>query len=112
MVGKEVKEVYMGAALLFRDEARRRAPVRSGRLRRAIFADFGDPVKPNVIVGVQYFLHGKRQIAMAPHAHLVEFGTRNSPARPFMRPAVTASKDRMSNAIASGLRGILARHTL
>lgn len=46
----------------------------------------------------------KRKQNIAPHAHLVEFGTVNMPAEPFLRPAYESEKGRAAEAIASKLR--------
>ena len=48
-----------------------------------------------------------QKVARAPHAHLVEFGTVNMPAEPFLRPAFEAKKreavDEMSKALQRGI---------
>src|SRR4051812_34778253 len=81
--GKEVKKIWMQAALDLRDAARDYAPVakepikhyekgqpmriiQPGALRAAIFAAYGEPDKPNVLVGVNR--------RMAPHNKWIEFG--------------------------------------
>jgi HK97 gp10 family phage protein len=118
--GQEVKRIYMGAALLLRDEARSRAPILKsevkghvpGLLKKAIFAAYGEPTKPSVLVGVNY--------KIAPHAWLVEFGTSQrstksgkstgiGPAQPFMRPALTAVRSKCVAIIAEGLRGLIEK---
>ena len=99
--GDKVKRVLMGAALTVRDEARDMVPVRTGKLRSAIFAAYGDERKSDVLVGVNH--------RIAPHAHLVEFGSRGGkqPAQPYMRPAITATRGKVANIVADGLRKIL-----
>lgn len=116
----EVKRIYMGAALVLRDEARDLAPLLKkatkghvpGLLKKAIFAAYGDPSKASVIVGVNY--------KIAPHAHMIEFGTgprtdskghnRGSvPAQPFMRPALTASRTKCVAIITEGLRNLIEK---
>src|SRR3954464_13532801 len=81
--GKEVKKIWMQAALDLRDAARDYAPVakedivhyekgqpkriiKTGALRAAIFAAYGETDKPNVLVGVNR--------RMAPHNEWLEFG--------------------------------------
>lgn len=100
-VGDEVKRVLMGGALVVRDEARDLVPVRTGKLKSAIFAAYGDEKQPNVIVGVNY--------RIAPHAHLVEFGARGGemPPQPYMRPAVTATRSKVANIVAEGFKKIV-----
>jgi len=52
--------------------------------------------------GKPYNKKGQR-IARAPHAHLVEFGTVNMPAEPFLRPAYEQKKGDAVTAIAEQL---------
>lgn len=42
--------------------------------------------------------------ASAPHGHLVEFGTVNMPAEPYLRPAFDQGKEEAARAIADRLR--------
>jgi HK97 gp10 family phage protein len=110
--GREVKRIWMSAALVLRDEARDLAPVikdpkthpkpwqQPGTLKKAIFAAYGDPSKPNVIVGVNYRL--------APQAHWIEFGTSHAGAQPYMRPALTATRSMMVRIIAEGYQKLIA----
>jgi HK97 gp10 family phage protein len=98
-VGREVKRVLMGAALVVRDEAKDLVPVKTGLLKSAIFAAYGDERKADVLVGVN------RKIA--PHAHLVEFGASHSAAHPFMRPAITATRAKVANVVADGMKKLL-----
>ena len=103
-IGKEVKNVLMGAALVVRDEARDLAPVRTGLLREAIFANYGDEQKPDVLVGVNH--------KMAPHSHLVEYGARGGemPAQPFLRPAIAAARPAVAKIVADGLKKIISEN--
>ena len=98
-VGEEVKRVLMGGALVVRDEAMDLVPVRTGLLKSAIFAAYGDDRKPDVLVGVN-----RRR---APHAHLVEYGTVNMQAQPFMRPAITYTRGKVITVVAEGLKKII-----
>ena len=61
-------------------EAKRRVPVKTGRLRDSLVVK-KDRTRPGVVV-----VHVGATYA-ARHAHLVEFGTVHSAARPFLRPA-------------------------
>lgn len=117
---KEIKHIHMGAALVLRDEARDLAPVIkdasknkkaiSGRLKQAIFAAYGKPESPYVLVGVNY--------TMAGYAWWCEFGTgtrawksgKNTgtmTAQPYMRPALTAVRAKCVSIIAEGYRKLL-----
>jgi HK97 gp10 family phage protein len=100
-VGDRIKRVLMGAALTIRDEARDLVPVKTGLLKSAIFAAYGDERKPDVLVGVNH--------RIAPHSHLVEFGARGGqmPAQPFMRPAIAATRGIAANMVADGLKDII-----
>lgn len=97
--GAAAKEVYLKAGLKLRDKARELAPIKTGALRKSIFAARGDENKQNVLVGVNY--------KIAPHAHLIEYGTVRAPAHPFLRPAVSATKDEMRAIIRDGLEKII-----
>jgi HK97 gp10 family phage protein len=130
--GKQVKRVWMDAALVLRDAARGMAPVLkkphkghvAGLLKSAIFAAYGDPAKPNVLVGVNY--------RIAPYARLVEYGgskkskgprmtgdikgrptgnrvqsTGYMTAQPFMRPALTATRSKCVAIIAEGYQKLI-----
>lgn len=114
--GKEVKKIWMQAALELRDAARDYAPIAKGpithyekgqpkrtimpgALRAAIFAAYGEDSKPNVLVGVNY--------KIAPHAHWIEFGNSRIPAQPYMRPALSSMRSRCVSIIADGYRTLL-----
>lgn len=66
----------------------------TGNLARGVVAKkFRYKIKgsPAVFVAMDY--------RIAPHFHLVEFGTRYMPARPFFRPSVDREGDRIVNDI-------------
>jgi HK97 gp10 family phage protein len=113
---KEVKKIWMQAALELRDEARNNAPVAKepikhyekgetprlimpGALKSAIFAAYGAQGKQDVLVGVNY--------KIAPHAHWLEFGNSRIPPQPYMRPAITATRSTIVAIIADGYRKLL-----
>lgn len=112
-IGRELKRVFMGAALVLRDEARDLAPIiksnpknpkpwqAPGTLKSAIFASYGKDTDPNVLVGVNY----KR----APQAHWIEFGTSDTPPQPYMRPALTATRPKCVAIIAEGFQGVIEK---
>jgi HK97 gp10 family phage protein len=70
------------AAYDLRDEVKRRAPVRTGRLRSAIYATRQPGMKPVYIVGID--------LARALYGRFIEFGTSRMAAHPFVRPAIQA----------------------
>ena len=75
-----VELVKIGAAVA--TEAKRLAPVDTGRLRSSIYSE---PDGPDVIVG-----------ASAEYAAYVEYGTRYQHAQPFMTPAIHAVAQRVA----------------
>ena len=113
MTGMSAKRVFMRAAMQLVNEAKDIVPVDTGRLRDAIFAAYGDPRKPNVIVGVNY--------KKAPHAHLIEYGHIQTghggkgkgrgikfiPGSAFMRRALVSARPTMAATIAEGLKALV-----
>jgi HK97 gp10 family phage protein len=85
-VQKEAGNSAMKSAEEIRDRIRQNAPLGpTGNLKRSPVArKYGNVA----IAGVD------RKIA--PHAHLVEFGTSRAPAHPFFRPAVSSKKNRVA----------------
>jgi len=100
---REVLEtaVRVGSQIVEGD-ARRRAPRDTGRLQRAIKSETVE-VSPGralarVYVGREAF-----------YARFVEFGTRNMPAKPFLRPALRENRGRVMSAVRSTIGRILNR---
>ncbi len=87
------------------DAAASMAPVRTGRLSESISVRTqlskrqrrGRKERGAVV------LHIGAETPRAPHAHLVEFGTRFMPARPFLRPAWDGKKDGVLASIKTNL---------
>lgn len=101
--GKDMKEAYLQGAIVIANEAKLRAPLGpTGNLKRGVFAARGDPNKRNALAGMNY--------RIAPHAHLVEYGTVKMVARPYFRPAITTKKDAAGRVIIDGLKKILEKH--
>lgn len=78
------------AGKILRDEAKRRAPVRTGFLRSKITAAKAGKNAADVI-------------SAAPYAAYVEFGTSKMAPRAHLRPAIDASMDDMVAAIVEGV---------
>lgn len=76
-----------GAQVLY-DEARLRAPERSGLLKSSIYQTYS---KDNSGADHATY-HVSWNHTVAPHGHLLEFGTSRAPAHPFIRPAFEARK--------------------
>jgi HK97 gp10 family phage protein len=103
---REVKQVYYEAGTILRDQIRANAPYdpkrKSGtHLRDAVFVDEGREDAPDVLVGVNY--------RKAPHAHLVEFGSVKTAAKPYFRPAISQSIPRITQKIKDGLLAVIAK---
>lgn len=105
---EKLKDTFMVAAKIVRDEVKDLAPVRKvpagliggrkpGFLREQIFAAPGDPRQPNVLVGVSKAFYGA----------LLERGTSKMSARPFFRPAIVASRATAARVIGDGLRKVI-----
>ena len=87
-------EAALGAgAELIEDEAKSRVTVASGDLKNAIHTEnAGDGV--HVVAGDSDVFYG----------HFVEFGTANTPARPFLIPAAEAKREEVAATVAAALR--------
>jgi len=83
------------AAEITRDEAKRRAPVQSGRLRDSIRVNLGEraggKAESIVVVGAFY-------------GYFVEHGTRKMSARPYLRPAIDATRSQIRQAVGDAFR--------
>ena len=106
-----LKSALRAAAVPVRKEMARRAPVRTGNLRKSI--------------GIEVLRRGALSVAVgarrAPwkgyHIHLVEFGTRHSRARPFIAQAWRAAESmsmsklvaQLERALAAKVRALAAR---
>lgn len=80
----------LAAGKILRDEAKRRAPVRTGYLRSKITAAKAGKNAADVI-------------SAAPYAAYVEFGTSKMAPRSHMRPAIDATMDDMIAAVIEGV---------
>jgi len=95
-MGQKAEEVLAKAAeaggRVALSEARRRCPVKTGRLRASLTLTQGrkTPARANVRIE-----HGRKEY----YGKFVELGTRKQPARPFLRPAVDENKKRVSEAV-------------
>lgn len=97
-------------ATVIRQEAQRRAPVRSGILQKAIYqkqiAELSNAVQQMFFVGwrrgqkAQQVKRGGKVLNLdAYYGYFVEFGTSKIGAEPFMRPAFEIKKDEAVEAI-------------
>lgn len=86
----DFSQQVLAAGKILRDEAKRRAPVRTGYLRSKISAAKAGKNAADVI-------------SAAPYAAYVEFGTSKMAPRAHLRPAIDASMDDMVAAIVEGV---------
>jgi HK97 gp10 family phage protein len=98
--GLALRKAAEAGAEVIADEAKQRAPVKTGQLRESITVAPG-PMK-----------QGKAEYRIGPgkkawYGSLIEFGTKFIPARPFLRPALDVAKDEAQEAVTKSLR-----HTL
>lgn len=91
-IGENCMTPLQEVADLVADEARRRCPVNTGALRDSIRTARKKDAKDIWIIA------GNKKVY---YARFVEYGTVNSPAKPFMRPALKAAKAR-AKAIVEG----------
>lgn len=100
-VGQEFKRrVMIPSALIGKREIQDLAPVgkepESGRIKKAVFVDYGDPKKPNVVLGMNY--------KIAPHAHWLEYGTVKMRPQSYFRTGITSSRSAMAATMLSNAK--------
>jgi HK97 gp10 family phage protein len=91
------KVLFSGVAAMasvMYEEARANVPVKTGLLQSHIYRAFS-PEKSTDQTKTYRISWNKR---LAPHGHLIEFGTSRAPAHPFIRPAF----DHVGEAIKAG----------
>ena len=90
-------------------EARRRVPVDTGLTKKAIGTKVWlkkDSVA-TVMIGLRRGMKGSRHFLVG----LLELGTRNMPARPFLRPALDSQKNAAVTALAKALKARIDKVT-
>lgn len=92
------KKAHKAAGKVIVKAARALVPKRSGLLKKSLFAHPKRLRRDNsimaVIIGPRRRFHGTFEgvkTTASKYAHLVERGSANQPARPFLRPALAAS---------------------
>jgi HK97 gp10 family phage protein len=96
-----LKALREGAKPIVKD-AKKRVPVRSGKLKKAITVRKGSR-RRTAKGGGQLVIGFKKPESR--RAHLTEFGTSRQPAQPFMRPAIDAQGQAAIDAIGKRLGG-------
>lgn len=91
-------------------DAKRRAPVRTGQLKRSIGNVVRTYKRSGIVwggvgprTGFKVFIDGE-PVDPVHYAHLVELGTHGEPGHPFLRPALDANRARALAIVADGIR--------
>jgi HK97 gp10 family phage protein len=103
--GKAMDKTLLKEAETIAEDARGRAPLGpTGNLKRSLHAKMLDDKSgfPKIAIAAV-----DRKIA--PHAHLVEFGTCKMSARPFFRPAVDVYSGKVIGNVKNGVEGLIKR---
>lgn len=102
---KVVEQTVRAGAKVVLDAAKLKVPVRTGRLKKSL------SIKKNTAAfknygSVKYAVGANlsaRKGTTAPHAHLVEFGTVKTAAKPFLRPALEENREKVFSVFRSML---------
>jgi len=103
--GKAMGKTLLKQAETIAEDARDRAPLGpTGNLKRSLHAKLLDEKTrfPTVAIAAV-----DRKIA--PHGHLIEFGTSKMSARPFFRPAVDAHANKVISNIKAGAKKLVEK---
>lgn len=95
----KLKDVYLDGARVLLNEFRADAPVKTGRFRASGFIAKGDPRKPDALFIIDY--------KVAPHAHIVEYGSSKHPPHHTVRNAITTTRSLIARVIADGFRAAI-----
>jgi HK97 gp10 family phage protein len=99
---RKVELVLLKGAKTVSKESQRRAPRREGTLKKAHKARVSKRRRKD---GAGAFSAIDRKIA--PHAHLVEYGTVKMKAQPFFRPAVDATEGQVKAQVEGDLKALV-----
>ena len=97
------KAAFAGAEV-YKTEVLSRVPYRTGTLYNAVYVVYSEAFSKK---GVHEEYHISWNKKKAPHGILVERGTRNTPARPFIRASYEAAKGRAEQAVKDVILGEL-----
>jgi len=100
--GRALRKATKAGAEVIVQEARNKAPYKTGKLKRAIRSKFGQARGRIVTV----------EIGPAPRAHyggFLEVGTSRMPAQPFLRPAMDETKQEAVDILRAALYTELVR---
>lgn len=94
---KVVNAALRSAANVIKKAAQDKAPVRTGALKKSLAVELDKSTK----TGTTARIGAKRKIAW--YAHIVEFGSSHSAARPFLRPAFDETQGKVMQKLAKQL---------
>ncbi len=112
--GEALKHALISGALLLRNDAKGRAPYRTGNLRRSLHVG-GEGVEAGTTgtdIGGQVVGPDYAEVVVGTnveYAIFLELGTSRMAARPYLRPAVDAQRGAVAREIADALRDLLRR---
>lgn len=92
---KALKKAVRAGGQVILDDASRRVPVRTGRLKKSLRVKVRKSSRHGAIAKIG---------TNAPHAHLLEFGTVRMGARPYMRPAFDSKREAAVDEICKELK--------
>lgn len=98
----DVEKVLLKGVRRIRDRAKSIVAVRSGRLKKAIKAKIGK--RRGAYVASAYAAVDYKK---APHAYLVEGGTKRMRARPYFVPAYESEREPVEKQITTDLRALV-----
>lgn len=99
LAGKVLLRAVVAGALIVQNSAKRKAPYKTGNLRRSIH------IEPR---GVSRGAASVEVGTNVEYAHYLEFGTRYMAARPYLRPALDENRTAVQAAVTSALRSQIA----
>lgn len=106
------KRVLSGAlragGRIMQKDAKARVPVKTGKLKKSIKVMSGKS-NPNAPIGVANAVVFVG--VQAAHGHLIEFGTKNVTAKPFLRPAFDSTQEAVLTAIGNKLAEGIIKET-
>lgn len=103
-----VRQALRRSASIVRDRAARYAPVRTGALRRSVkIKAWSRAGVDSAMIVVPRKIKDSKKVF---YARMVEYGTSKTPAQPYMRPAMEASRSEMLQVFQQEIRSWLSEY--
>lgn len=99
LAGQVLLKSVVAGALIVQNSAKRKAPYKTGNLRRSIHIE--PRVSNRGMAAVEVGTN-------VEYGHYLEFGTRYMAARPYLRPALDENRTAVQTAVTSALRSQIA----